>query len=93
MTGVLLAVLVLAAALATVAAYSAWTLSRERRGREIHAHADGTVHSHFRGSRPHAHPTFSERYDARLARWFGPGPSVPRITDLNVPRQDEPADT
>lgn len=59
---------------AALAAYSAWSLRREARGQEIHAHADGTVHSHHRGSRPHAHPTFAERYDARLARWFGPSP-------------------
>lgn len=57
-----------------LAAYSTWSLRREARGQEIHAHADGTVHSHHRGSRPHAHPTLAERYDARLARWFGPSP-------------------
>ena len=90
---VLLAVALMTAALATLAAYSTWTLSRERCGREIHAHADGTVHSHFRGSRAHSHPTWSELYDARLATWFGPRPGAPRITDLTVPRQGEPADT
>jgi len=59
---------------AAAAAYSSWSLRREARGQEIHAHADGTLHSHHRGSRPHVHPTFAERYDARLARLFGPSP-------------------
>lgn len=62
---VLLALAVLAAGV-----YSFVTLRREALGREIHAHSDGTVHSHHQGSRPHAHPTFVERYDARLDRIF-----------------------
>ena len=58
------------------AAYCWWSLRREARGHEIHAHADGTVHEHFRGSRTHQHPTFSDRYHHRLDAWFGPAPVV-----------------
>lgn len=43
----------------------------ERTGGDIHAHSDGTVHEHFRGSRRHSHPTTIERYDW-LARALGP---------------------
>ena len=45
---------------------------RARRGDEIHAHADGTVHEHYRGSAPHVHPTAIERYDSWLTRVLGP---------------------
>lgn len=78
--------------LAALAAYSWWSLRREAVGLEIHAHADGTVHTHHRGSRPHVHPTFADRYDARLAAWFGPAPH-PRSVDLagpGVQRQQAP---
>lgn len=44
---------------------------RETGAHDAHAHADGTVHEHFRGSRPHAHPTLLERYDALLDRSAG----------------------
>lgn len=60
---------------AVATAYAARSLWRERRGQAVHAHADGIVHSHHRGDRRHSHPTFSERYDARLTLWFGPGPA------------------
>jgi hypothetical protein len=35
--------------------YASRSLHRQARGLEAHAHADGTVHSHHRGSVPHAH--------------------------------------
>ena len=88
----MVALVILALAVAgclALATYSTWSLRREARGHEIHAHADGTVHSHHRGSRPHAHPTFAERYDARLARWFGP--SRRTITTLHEPAAPEAA--
>lgn len=66
----LLLLVLLGAVTLAVAAYSWWTLRNERLGREIHAHSDGTVHSHFRGSHTHDHPTVSERYDARLSGLF-----------------------
>jgi hypothetical protein len=53
-----------------VAVYCKRSLHRERRGLEIHAHADGTVHEHHRGAVPHTHPTFLERYDTRVSRLF-----------------------
>lgn len=64
--GLVLAVLVLACL--SVAFYCRRSLLRQARGLELHAHADGTVHEHHRGDVPHAHPTFSERYDMTLAR-------------------------
>jgi hypothetical protein len=87
-------VLVVGAALSaylTLTAYAAWSLWRERRGQEVHAHSDGTVHSHHRGSRPHPHPTFSERYDARLTALCGPVPGGVSVDSANVevPRQSE----
>jgi hypothetical protein len=69
----LLTQLLLAALLAgclVLATYSKWSLVREARGLEIHAHDDGTVHEHFRGDAPHVHPTLSERHDDLLARLF-----------------------
>lgn len=78
---------------AAVAAYSSWSLRREARGQEIHAHAGGTVHSHHRGSRPHAHPTFVERYDARLARVFGPSPRADNVQTLHDSAAAETADS
>jgi hypothetical protein len=57
------------------AAYCWWSLRREARGHEIHAHSDGTVHEHFRGSRHHVHPTYADRYHGRLTAWFGPAPA------------------
>jgi hypothetical protein len=56
------------------AAYCWLSLRREARGHEIHAHSDGTVHEHFRGSKSHQHPTVSDRYHGRLTAWFGPAP-------------------
>lgn len=73
-----------------LATYSALSLRSESRGQEIHAHSDGTVHSHHRGSRPHAHPTFVERYDARLARAFGPSPRARRAVELSVSPEGAP---
>jgi hypothetical protein len=70
--GATTALVVMLVAMTAGAAYCWWTLRREARGHEIHAHADGTVHEHWRGSKNHAHPTFSERYTGRLTTWFGP---------------------
>lgn len=67
-----------------LAAYSALSLRREARGLEIHAHADGTLHTHHRGSRAHVHPTMSDRYDGAMERLFGPAPGR-RIVDLAMP--------
>jgi hypothetical protein len=53
-----------------VAAYFKWSLVREARGHEIHAHSDGTVHEHYRGAVPHTHPTFAERHERRVSRLF-----------------------
>lgn len=53
-----------------IAAYSKWSLIREARGLEIHAHSDGTVHEHHRGAVPHTHPTLAERHERRVARLF-----------------------
>lgn len=64
-------VLVLAG-LALLAAWLGWREYRARRGHDLHAHGDGTVHEHFRGSAPHAHPTAIERYDSWLTRVLGP---------------------
>ena len=50
---------------------------RETGAHDAHAHADGTVHEHFRGSRPHAHPTLLERYDALLDRSGSPAGGAP----------------
>jgi len=72
--GASLALVTMLLAMTAGAAYCWWSLRRQARGHEIHAHSDGTVHEHFRGSKPHAHPTFAERYNARLAAWFGPAP-------------------
>jgi hypothetical protein len=36
-------------------AYALRSLHRQARGLEVHAHADGIIHSHHRGSVPHAH--------------------------------------
>jgi len=80
-TGALVALASGILSVATLTTYAWWTLRREVHGQEIHAHADGTVHSHFRGSRPHEHPTFVDRYDARLTAWFGPAPA-PRSVEL-----------
>ena len=66
----LVAVLVIAA-LVLLAAWLGWQEHRAQRGNDIHAHADGTVHEHFRGSAPHAHPTAIERYDSWLTRVLG----------------------
>lgn len=52
------------------ALWAKWSLDREARGLEIHAHSDGTVHEHFRGDVPHRHPTLTERHDQILARIF-----------------------
>jgi hypothetical protein len=54
----------------SVAVYCKRSLVREARGLEIHAHSDGTVHEHHRGGTPHAHPTFTERYERRVSRLF-----------------------
>lgn len=81
-TGAQLGLVAVLLSVTTLAAYAWWTLRREAHGKEIHAHSDGTVHSHFRGARPHAHPTFSERYDARLTTWFGPAPR-PQTVELD----------
>lgn len=62
----------LLAGLVLVAAWLGWQERRVRYGRDIHAHADGTVHEHLRGSAPHAHPTAIERYDSWLTRVLGP---------------------
>jgi hypothetical protein len=65
-----LMLVLLVAGCVALAAYSKWSLVREARGLEIHAHADGTVHEHFRGDRPHAHPTLAERHEDLLSRVF-----------------------
>lgn len=67
----LVAVLLLAA-LVLLAGWLGWQEHRAQRGNDIHAHTDGTVHEHFRGSAPHAHPTTIERYDSWLTRVLGP---------------------
>jgi hypothetical protein len=54
-----------------LAAYCKWSLLREARGLEIHAHSDGTVHEHHRGAVPHTHPTLADRHERRVARIFG----------------------
>lgn len=64
---VLVAMVLLCVALAV---YSKWSLVRESRGLEIHAHSDGTVHEHHRGAAPHTHPTLSDRHARRVARLF-----------------------
>ena len=81
--GATLAAAVLLLATTAGAAYCWWSLRREARGNEIHAHSDGTVHEHFRGSKRHTHPTISERYAGRLAAWFGPASvaSAPSLTE------------
>jgi hypothetical protein len=53
-----------------LAVYAKWSLVREARGLEIHAHSDGTVHEHHRGAVPHTHPTLSERHERRVSRIF-----------------------
>ena len=70
--GATLALVTMLLVMTAGAAYCWVSLRREDRGCEIHAHSDGTVHEHFRGSRSHQHPTFSERYGNRLTAWFGP---------------------
>lgn len=66
----LLLVLLVAGCVA-LAVSSKWSLVREARGLEIHAHDDGTVHEHFRGDAPHVHPTLADRHENLLARLFG----------------------
>jgi len=71
----------------TAGAVYCWvSLRREARGAEIHAHSDGTVHEHFRGSKNHSHPTFSDRYHHRLDVWFGPAPvaAAPSLEQENT---------
>jgi len=71
----------------TAGAVYCWSsLRREARGHEIHAHSDGTVHEHFRGSRRHQHPTFSDRYHHRLDAWFGPAhvAATPSLDEENT---------
>lgn len=75
--GASLALVTMLLAMTAGAAYCWMSLRREARGHEIHAHSDGTVHEHFRGSKPHSHPTFAERYNGRLTAWFGPAPTAP----------------
>jgi hypothetical protein len=70
--GATLALVTMLLVMTAGAAYCWVSLRREARGSEIHAHSDGTVHEHFRGSRSHQHPTFSERYSNRLTAMFGP---------------------
>jgi hypothetical protein len=70
--GATTALVAMLVAMTAGAAYCWITLRREARGHDIHAHADGTVHEHWRGSRNHTHPTFADRYNARLTTWFGP---------------------
>jgi hypothetical protein len=70
MTLTQIAVVVLMTACATLAVYCKRSLVREARGHEAHAHADGTVHEHHRGSVPHSHPTLADRHDHLLARMF-----------------------
>ena len=53
-----------------VAVYSKRSLVRQARGLEVHAHSDGTVHEHHRGSVPHTHPTLAERHERRVSRLF-----------------------
>jgi hypothetical protein len=65
-----LMLIALVAGCLALAVYSKRSLVRESRGREIHAHADGTVHEHHRGDVPHTHPTLSERHEEILARLF-----------------------
>lgn len=58
----------------TALAGVAWSLHAQRWGRTIHAHADGEVHEHPGGNRPHRHPLFRERYHTVLTRVMGPPP-------------------
>lgn len=62
----------LIAVLVVAAAWLGWHERLAQRGNDIHAHADGTVHEHFRGGSSHAHPTTIERYDSWLTRVLGP---------------------
>jgi len=86
-----LTVLAMLLVMAAGAAYCWWSLRREARGMEIHAHFDGTVHEHFRGSKSHQHPTFADRYSNRLTAWFGPAQAdeAPSATEApNAPVAD-----
>jgi hypothetical protein len=65
-----LVLVALVAVCVTLAVYAKWSLVREARGLEIHAHSDGTVHEHHRGAVPHSHPTLAERHERRVARIF-----------------------
>ena len=68
LTELLLGVMMLSAV--GVVAYLSWSLHRQALGRDIHAHADGTVHEHHRGSVAHEHPTFTDRHERVVRRLF-----------------------
>lgn len=68
LTELLLAALMISAV--GVVAYCSHSLHRQALGRDIHAHADGTVHEHHRGSKDHEHPTFGDRHENVLRRLF-----------------------
>lgn len=72
-SGAVTVFLVLAGASVAVLLLVAVRELRRKRCGDLHAHHDGTVHEHFRGSRPHVHPTLLERY-ALLDRTLGGGP-------------------
>lgn len=78
-----LLLVVLAAGCVALAAWSKWSLERESRGLEIHAHDDGTVHEHFRGDVPHVHPTLTERHDDLLSRLFRDPASRPKVASTD----------
>ena len=65
-----LVLVALVAVCVALAVYAKWSLVREARGLEVHAHSDGTVHEHHRGAVPHTHPTLAERHERRVARIF-----------------------
>lgn len=67
-TQIVLGVLMLAVVAAV--AYCSHSLHRQALGRDIHAHADGTVHEHHRGSVAHEHPTLGDRHERVLRRLF-----------------------
>jgi hypothetical protein len=80
-----LTVLAMLVVMSAAAACCWWSLRREAHGMEIHAHSDGTVHEHFRGSSNHQHPTLADRYERLLTRWFGPPLVVMTPKTADVP--------
>lgn len=66
----LLAVLVVPSLVVVFELRAAWRRPESR----VHAHADGTIHSHGFGRFPHTHPQWVTRYRAWLVRVWGPEP-------------------